>query len=304
MAKPRNDAIDLLVYVLFRTVAMFVHMLRVPTAYACARRLGDLLFAVDRRHRELAIEQISRSFPDWPRQRVREVARESLRSVIMLGLETLLMPRLITPNRWAQHVRFAHLDPVLRPLVTGEHGMILLTGHFGNWEVGGYTMATLGFPTVAVARRLDNPYLDRFVLGVRERTGLRIVDKKGAAAEADGVLRDGQTLCFIADQDAGRKGVFVDFFGRPASTFRTIALMALRHETPIAVGYARRLSDRFEFELGVTRVIRPADWADKDDEVRWITQEYTRELEDLVRNCPGQYFGWAHRRWKHQPKSA
>jgi len=176
----------------------------------------------------------------------------------------------------------------------------MLPGHFGNWEVIGYTMATLGFPTVSVARPLDNPYINEYVMGVRERTGQSILYKKGATASMSDVLAGRGTLCFIADQDAGRKGLFVDFFGRPASTYRSIALMAIRHEVPVVVGYGKRLSDRFEFEIGIARIIYPHEWAGRDDEVRWITQEFTRVLEDIIRAAPEQYL-WLHRRWKHRP---
>ena len=301
MASPRNRVVDYAVYLLCRLGGMFIVMGNVAALYAAARRLGSLLYHVDARHARLAREQIRLSFPDWDDRRVRRVAKQSVQSVVMLGLEVLLTPRLVTMTRWSRHLRLADVDRVLRPLVCDDSAVILLTGHIGNWEVGGYALATLGFPAVAVARPLDNPYLDRFVRGVRERTGLRIVDKKGASGPAQEVLENSGTLCLIADQDAGRKGLFVDFFGRPASTYRMIALLAIRYNVPIAVGYARRLGDRFCFEVGISRVIKPDQWADKDDQVLWITQTFTTELEDIIRSDPGQYFGWLHHRWRHRP---
>ncbi len=271
------------------------------TLYAAARTLGDLLYRLDRRHREIACRQIAESFPDWDEQRVRTVARESLRSIVRLGFETIMLPRLITPSSWRQRIHFVDHEPLVAKFVAKEKPTILLIGHYGNWEVGGYALATVGHHGVAVARALDNPHLDRWIRGVRERAGLRIVDKTGASAVVGDVLEDRGILCFIADQDAGRRGVFVDFFGRPASTFRTIALMAIRYEAPVAVTYARRLGEAFRFELGVERIIEPSEWADKDDPVGWLTQTYTTGLEAIIRRDPGQYFGWTHRRWKHQP---
>jgi KDO2-lipid IV(A) lauroyltransferase len=178
---------------------------------------------------------------------------------------------------------------------------IYVTGHFGGWEAVGYVMAVLGFPTTAVARPLDNPYVDRYIRDVRQASGLRILDKKGAGELAEELLGGNDSVSFIADQDAGRKGLFVDFFGRPASTFKSIALLAMRHQAPVIVAYGQRLGEDFQFEVGVQRIIWPEDWAGRDDPMRWITQEYTRALEDRIRQAPEQYL-WAHRRWKHRPK--
>src|SRR5207302_3983874 len=99
-------------------------------------------------------------------------------------------------------------------------------GHYGNWEVLGYMLATLGFDTTSVARPLDNRYVNRWLLGVRERKGQRIIDKRGAMTDIAPLLDRGGTVAFIADQDAGRKNLFVDFFGRKASTYKSIGLLA------------------------------------------------------------------------------
>ena len=162
-------------------------------------------------------------------------------------------------------------------------------------------MATLGFSGYAIARPLDNPYLNEYLMGVRERQGLKILDKTGATARMDPILRSGQYVAFIADQDAGRRGVFVDFFGRPASTYKAPALMAMEYDLPVAVGYGRRLDEQFRFEIGIERIIYPHEWADKEDPVAWITQEYTSALEAIVRSAPEQYL-WIYRRWKTQPR--
>ncbi len=300
MARPRNKYIDYLQYLGLRLFAMFIHMFDVQTNYRTARWIGELLWRIDRKHRRIAREHLRLSFPDWPERRIERIARKSMYNMVYLALEVLLTPRLITPNRWRRHIRPKNISESVRLLVRQETGMVLLAGHFGNWEVVGYLMATLGFPTVSVARPLDNPYINDYLMGVRERTGQSILHKKGATANAADVLRQRGSLAFIADQDAGRRGLFVDFFGRPASTYRSIALLARQYDAPIAVGYGKRLSDKFEFEAGIKRIIHPSEWAGREDEVTWITQEFTRELEEIVRSAPEQYL-WVHRRWKHRP---
>jgi KDO2-lipid IV(A) lauroyltransferase len=302
MGKPRNNVMDYIACQLARVGEMFIRMIPVPHLYAAAGWLGDMLFRFDRKHRKRAVEHVRRSFPDWPEARVLAVAQRSLRHLVYLGLEMMLTTRKITRFTWRRHIRFGdNMPEALRLLLTNPRGLVLLTGHYGNWEIVGYTLATLGFPTVAVARRLNNPYMNEHILGIRERTGMKIVDKSGATEAVQDVLARRGVVGFIADQDAGRKGAFVDFFGRKASTFKIIALMAMEYNVPIVVGYGRRLGPPFVFEIGAARIIQPSEWAGRDNPVLWITQEYTTALERVIRQAPDQYL-WAHRRWKHRPK--
>ncbi len=301
MAKPRNKYLDYLQYIGLRLFAMFVHMFDWQTNYRTAAFLGNLMYRIDARHRRIAIEHLRRSFPLWSEQKYQDVARASMRNLVYLGLEVLFTTRLITPARWRRHIELTNMAQTIRLLIGRKSGLIMLTGHFGNWEVLGYTMAALGFPSVSIARRLDNPYIDKYIFGIRQNAGQMIIDKKGASTTAPQALANHGAVGFIADQDAGKKGAFVDFFGRKASTYKSIALLAMEFDVPIIVGYGKRLAEHYRFELGVQRMILPQEWKDKDDPLMWITQEYTKALEDIIRSAPEQYL-WVHRRWKHRPR--
>jgi len=301
MAKARNDLLDRAAYVVMRAVAALLYSLPVEWNIRIARRLGDVLFLLDRKHRERAQENLGHAYPDWPAARVRAVARESLRQFCVLGVEVLFTTRLVRIDTWSRYVDLAGIEQTLALLLRKNQGLVVLTGHYGSWEILGYVLATLGFEINVVARPIDNPYVDRWLLGVREKQGQKVIAKKGATEEVTQVLDRHGVVGFIADQDAGRKGVFVDFFGRKASTYKSIALVAMQYEVPVVVGYARRDRDRFHFRAGVRDVIHPADWKDRPDPLRYITQRYTSALESIVREDPAQYL-WAHRRWKSRPK--
>ena len=116
------------------------------------------------------------------------------------------------------------------------------------------------------------------------------------------VLRSGGVLSFLADQDAGERGMFVDFFGRPASTHKAIALLAIEHKAPVMVGSARRVGPGFKYEVRCEELILPEEWIGSSDDARLLTQRYTSALERIIRRDPDQYL-WLHRRWKHQPKA-
>lgn len=244
---------------------------------------------------------VRRSFPHLSEKQWARLAEQSHESLLMLGVEVLFTTRLIRVDTWARHVEFENFQEVVRLLTQRNQGLIMLTGHYGNWEILGYVLATLGFETTSIARPLDNPYVNDWLLGVRERHGQRIVAKKGATTEVIDVLNRHGVVCFIADQNAGSKGIFVDFFGRKASTYKSIGLLAMQYDAPVVIGYARRTAKPFHFRVGVQDIIYPPDWRSADDPLRYITQRYTAAIEQSVRPAPGQYL-WIHRRWKTRPK--
>ncbi len=266
-----------------------------------AQILGDGMYRFDKKHRKRAIANISRSFPTYTRQHVERLARESMQQTIMLFIEVLFTIRMVRIDTFTKYVRLGDFKKTLELLMARHRGLIMLTGHYGNWEILGYVLATLGFPTVAVARPLDNPYINEWVLGVREKKGQRIVDKKGATEDITRTLEAHGTVGFIADQNAGPKGLFVDFFGRKASTYKSIGLLAMQYNVPVIIGYARRVGTNFQFEIGTTDIIYPEDWQNQDQPLHYITQRYTKAIETFVTDEPGQYL-WVHRRWKTRPK--
>lgn len=302
MGKARNDLVDRLQYVGLRVASMMLQSFPVEANLRTARLIGTLFYWFDRKHRSRALANLRRSFPEMSERQRQRLALRSQQELIMLGVEILFTTRLIRLDTWAKYVDLDNFREVVALLLRKDQGLIMLTGHYGNFEILGYLLATLGFPTTSVARPLDNPYLNEWILGVRERQGQRIVDKKGATADIIDVLSRNGTVCFIADQNAGSKGIFVDFFGRKASTYKSIGLVAMQYEVPVVIGYARRAGgDRFHFTVGVQDIIYPHDWRDEADPLRYITQRYTKALEDVVRAEPSQYW-WVHRRWKTRPK--
>ena len=185
--------------------------------------------------------------------------------------------------------------------MAGKQPLLLVAAHYGNFEIMGYLLGEFGFDIYSIARPFDNRFLNKYLYDVRQRKGQKIIDKKGASEEMEQIVRQGSTLCFIADQNAGKKGIFVDFFGRKASTYKSIGLLAIQYNLPIGVGVSRRVDNKFFFEMEVARLIMPEEWKDKDDPLVWITQEYTKAFEESIRKDPTQYW-WIHSRWKTRPK--
>ncbi len=288
-------------YLGLRVLSMAVHSWGVGASLELAKALGTCIYVIDKKHRDRATANLRRSFPDLNEKQLRRMAHESMQHMCMLGVEFLFTPRLVRIDTWSRYVSVANFAETMRLMLKKNQSLIMVTAHYGSWEILGYTMATLGFPTSSVARPLDNPYINEFVFGLRKRNGQMLIDKKGATGEVTDLLDRHGIVSFIADQNAGSKGMFVDFFGRKASTYKSIALLAMHYEVPVIIGYVRRRKEPFRFQCAAQDIIYPADWKEERDPLRYITQRYTKAIEDMVREDPAQYL-WVHRRWKSRPK--
>jgi KDO2-lipid IV(A) lauroyltransferase len=300
--KKHNPLMDLLVYLALRILVVFLYLFNVKTNLNTACFLGRLLWKYYHRGRKRALDNLRASFPEKDEQWIRETGRRSFEHIAMLAVDVLFTPRLVKRYNWRNYSRYKNVERT-KWLMQEGRGLLIVGGHYSNFEIVGYLMGLFGFNVYSIARPLDNKLINNYLYGVRRRMGQKIIDKKGAAKLMGKAASTGATLCFIADQDAGKKGIFVDFFGRKASTYKSIGLIAITNNIPIAVGYSRRVGNRFYFELGINRIIFPEEWAGLNDPLEWITAEYTKAIENFVREDPSQYW-WLHRRWKHQPRTA
>ena len=288
-------------YLALRGVASFMHCFGVEENLQTAAAVGRLFYQFNPKRRRRAEENIALSFPDWPREKVTEVARRSMENMFQLFMvDSLAAPRMISPESWNRHVQIGSLGAVLDRLLRREPA-IFITGHCGNWELLGFALAAIGYPISALARPLDNPLIDRWLLGMRQARGLQVLTKWGATPALQEILDSGRQVGFIADQNAGDGGLFVPFFGRLASSYKSIGLLAMAHEVPIIAGHARRIGSGMRYEVSCVDFIEPEDWADRPDPLFYITARYNRAIEEMIRRAPEQYL-WLHRRWKSRPR--
>jgi Kdo2-lipid IVA lauroyltransferase/acyltransferase len=301
MAKARSKVVDFGAYLVLRWCVCIVQALPRELALAFAAGLAWLVHRINRRHRQVARDNLTQAFPGrYSAAELDQLVRAVYRHFCTLFIEIIQLPRYFHANNWRNYVELPRGDVLIRHLVSGRP-MMFVTGHFGNWELGGYILGALGFTTYAIARTLDNPYVDYFLrVKFREKSGQRILSKDGDFDRIQEVLARGGVIATLADQDAGQRGMFVEFFGRPASTHKAVALLSLEHQAPLVVIGTTKIGEPMRYAVVVEDVILPEEYADKPDAVRAITQRYTAALERLVRRHPEQYF-WLHRRWKHQP---
>lgn len=301
MSRERSRLTDYAVYLVVRVVVCIIQILPYETSLRLARGLAWLVHKVDRRHRLVAEDNLRHAFGE----QLDDAGRRRLVFEVYVHFCTMLMeiiqlPRLLHLTTWRRYVELDSGDRLVAALLS-DRPLLFVTGHFGNWETPGYALGRLGFKTHAIARTLDNPYLDRFLRNFRERTGQYIIDKSGEFDKIQAVLADRGVLATLADQDAGQRGQFVEFFGRPASTHKAVALLALEYNVCLMAMVVPKSANSGRYIVTLADSIEPADYAGRPDAVKAITQRYTTALERLVRLAPEQYF-WLHRRWKHQPQ--
>lgn len=293
-------------YVGARLMASALLTADVDASLALAKGVASRLYPLFKRHAGRTREHIRAAFPDWPEAKVEETTRQAFEHLAMLGVETIHTPRALHPAAWEKHVDVGGLSPEAVEILSSRKPAILVTGHIGNWEMLGYSLAVLGYPIHAIARPLDNRLVNQWVFGIRERRGMRILDKEKASHKARALLDAGSPVGFIADQNAGPKGCFVPFMGRLASTHKSVAILAAGCNAPIICGAAIRQpmaadGTRFHYRLETTDIIHPREWADQEDPLFHITARWARAVETSVEKHPGQYL-WMHRRWRSRPK--
>jgi KDO2-lipid IV(A) lauroyltransferase len=249
--------------------------------------------------RSVVRENLKMAFPEMTDRERRRLTGRIYANVGRMVAESLHIPRLDTVKRGLVSDQ-AGFERVER-LISEHGGFVVFTGHLGSWELGGAHFARRGLPISAIAKPLHNGYLNDYIRRTREGAGLRIFfTSRDLRHEMIEGLRRGEIVTLLADQDARQFGVFVEFFGRPASTPRGPAMYALRAGKPILPVFIVRTRGIHHRILYGEPICPSSDPPDFDRAVQELTQASVRQLEEAVRAHPDQYF-WLHRRWKTQP---
>ncbi len=298
--RKESRALQWTVYILVRTLLCIVQALPLSWCYRIADFIAWLALRLDRRHTQVALDNLRAAFPGrFSDDELLTIVRQVYRHFAAIVVDIAFIVRKLHERNWRKHIRLEGHEPVV-DLLLSDRPVILQSGHFGNWEIAGYVFGLFGFVPYSVARTLDNPYLERLLRSFRVRTGQRIIYKRGAYEKVEAVMRRGGTIALLNDQDAGARGLFVDFFGRPASTHKGPALLALQYSAPVVVGYAIREGDGLKYRMGTAAIIDPKQIHSDAQTIRYLTQRVAHALERTIRTAPEQYL-WLHRRWKHQP---
>ena len=259
-----------------------------------SRSVGRLAFRIAGTRRRTALKNLDLAYPQQPHSWREHVARKSFEHLGRLLGELAIM-RSGTPPPVTAVIGWEHLERI------ASGGYFLVSAHFGNWEVMANAQASRGYPMWLITRRSDNPLLERDFAALREAAGNRVIHKAEAAREIVRGLKSGKGVAIVIDQNYRAPDAhFVPFFGRLASTSRSVGVIAQRMNVPVITAFGFPQADgTYTIEYDEP-VIPDPNAPSRDEEALRITREVTQRVERAIRRQPEAWF-WMHDRWRTRP---
>lgn len=285
-------------YFAARSVLGFLGWLPQPLARSVCVVLAVLSYAFWPHLRRVGLFNLRIAFPEWTDAQRKRVLFAEFRNLGRMLADFAHFPQLNRENieRLIIYDGFENYDEARKQ----GRGIIFLTAHFGNWELGSFAHGVYGYPCNFVVRKMDNPLIDKLINRYRCGSGGHAIEKTEFARHVLRAFARNEAVGILMDQNmlAG-EGAFVDFFGLSASTTTGPARVARRTGAPVILGLVIWDSKLKKYRLRFDRI----DWiecADPEQEIVMNTANFTRRIEDYIRRYPDQWL-WVHRRWKTRP---
>jgi len=306
MARRRSALRNWAEYLGVRAVVAAARLLPRRKVPAVAAWCGGVLFRVLKSRRRVVRENVALAYRGAPGAPDADaLCRASLSNLCRSFLELFLLPPASRLDAFRAMVRLGGgLDVEGLRAAAGPGPFVFAAYHYGAYEIAGASAGLFGEPVTSLMRPLDNPLLDRFLNGIRMRFGQKLAGNRGGLAELTRDLAAGRSAAVLVDLNMPKPGaVFPDYFGTPAATAKTAAILARRERRPLVPVFAHRDSEPFRFVFEIGAPIYPDLAADRDADCLRMLQAATDALEERVRRAPDQWL-WTHRRWKTRPPVA
>lgn len=286
----------LIEYITLRAFTAIVRLFPLSIARFFARRLADLVYYFIPIRKKVVLANLTAAFGNskTPKE-IKSIAHGVYTQFAQSMVEILFFPKLDRQDI-EKLVSIENLDILEEPFKKGK-GAILVGSHFCNWELMAAAIVQ-HYPLTLVVGQQENSLVDDLLNSYRLKMGVNIVPLKLSLRGVAKALKNNEFVALVSDQDAHEDGVFVEYFGRPASTPKGAAVFALRFDCPLIMGHIFRDGGRFKIVFDI--VPKPPETADEQENIRAYTAAYTKILENYVRRFPDHWF-WMHKRWKTRP---
>lgn len=286
-------------FFLFKCLHLLFSIINISSAEKLANIFAFMIGNIFRYRREVILDNLHLVYGDILPEKENILLKKIYRNFTYLWFEVLYAKKINLEN-FKDHFTIKNFE-IVNNLLSLNKGLIMITGHLGNFEWTPGLFGLKGYYYNAIAKRQRNPYINAFMQDTREYFGGKIIFTKNALKEGLRVLRNNEILMMVVDQDARRKGVFVNFLGIPSSTAVGTAIFHLRTKAPIL--FIAMIRKSFgHFDVYFEEVNTKDDLTITEESVIEITQAHSAVLEKWVRKYPEQWF-WMHKRWKTKPKS-
>ena len=260
-----------------------------------AKLLDFLLYHVLRICRKIVSINLELAFPELSEKEREKIARANYRWFARFCMDVLHMDAWQGCTAKVTHFHNLH---VLDEALTENNGVLLVSGHFGNWEIIPSALAELGYPVSMYVGRQTNPHTNELQNNARAKFGQKTIDKgKRATLHMGRALSANKIIAMLIDQNDNKSDLFVNFFNKLASSSKGTAAFHLLRKSPIILITCPYVKDKFEITLN--RISFELN-GEQEKDIQHISQNITTELEKIIRQYPEQYF-WMHRRWRARP---
>lgn len=289
---------DKLFYWFFKSFKSLANLIPRKVSHFFAKAFGNLLYYIVKDRRELAVKNIKLSL-GYSTKEAKNLTKLVFEDIAIKFVETISLENW-TDNDFNNKIEVNGLE-YLEKAYQNKKGVIIFTGHIGNWDLLGLYLSWLGYSVNGIARMFKNPYVNEEILKIRKSQGGKVFNKrsKGVRGAFKALLKK-ELLLILGDQDAHSKGTFVKFLNRPASTPTGPVVFAQKTGAVILPAYMMREGESYRLiiEEGI-EVARDAN----EDEIKEKLQDLAYSLGNQIRNYPDQWL-WLHRRWKTKAEGA
>ena len=283
-------------YFLFRGLSGWLRSISLTSALYIHRILGIFWYNIIKVRRNVTSDNLKHSFPEKTEKELNQLAKNVFFHFSRVAIEHILMPKLIHQGM-GKYIGSANWN-VLEKTFAEKKGVLVLSGHFGNWEILASVIPLKGFPFWAVAAEQRNKKIDNMINEHRNLAGIKLILRHQAKTAIPKIFKNGEIVLLLCDQDAGKNGIFVPFFGRLASTPPGPAVYSIRNKVPIV--YATTIFFNGKYDLYFERLNFPEKTGGFKKNIKQITASHANRLERDIRRFPEQWL-WLHKRWKTPP---
>lgn len=282
----------------FQLVAFFVKLLPLSGARWLGRTLGRFVFSVVGYRRDVTLNNLRRAFPEKTETDLKRIARGAFENAGTSLLELVWFPKMTREDVLSQ-VRFDQPEVLKRAHEKGK-GVLVLTAHFGNWEMLGQALlVSFGIPLSGIAKTQSNRLIDRSVNCRRRQFGCKVIPMETSLRDVLKALRSGELVAIVADQAAPKENVPVEFFGTMVPTHQGPSVFSLKTGAPLVAVFTVRAPDG-SYDAHIIEVPSAGLKADSEADVVELTRRHVKITEQIIREHPDHWL-WMHKRWKHVP---